>query len=51
MRGLKTDHSARVIIVGRVFIQNIRRGHYEFGVAETVTLRVMAAVDELALAI
>ena len=51
MRGLKTDHSARVIIAGHVFIQNIRRGHYELGVAETVTLRVMAAVNELALAI
>jgi hypothetical protein len=48
MRGLKTDHSARVIIAGHAFIQNICRGHYELGVAETVTLRVMAAVDELA---
>jgi transposase-like protein len=51
MRGLKTDHAARIIIAGHVFIQNIRCGHYELGVAETVTLRVMAAVDELALAI
>jgi transposase-like protein len=44
MRGLKTDHAARIIIAGHAFIQNIRRGHYELGVAETVTLRVMAAV-------
>jgi transposase, IS6 family len=51
MRGLKTDHAARIIIAGHAFIQNIRRGHYELGVADTVTLRVMAAVDELALAI
>jgi transposase-like protein len=51
MRGLKTDHAARIIIAGHAFIQNIRRGHYELGVADTVTLRVRAAVDELALAI
>jgi hypothetical protein len=51
MRGLKTDHEARVIITGHAFIQNIPRGHYELGVNETVTLRVMAAVNELALTI
>ena len=51
MRGLKTDQSARIIIAGHAFIQNIRRGHYELGVDEPVTLRVVAAVDELALAI
>jgi hypothetical protein len=46
MRGLKTDHAARIIIAGHAFIQN-RRGHYECGVAETATLPVMAAIDEL----
>jgi transposase-like protein len=51
MRGLKTDQSARIIIAGHAFIQNIRRGHYELGVDEPVALRVMAALDELALAI
>jgi transposase-like protein len=51
MRGLKTDQSARIIIAGHAFIQNIRRGHYELGVDEPVALRVMAAFDELALAI
>ena len=51
MRGLKTDQSARITIVGHAFIQNIRRGHYELGVDEPVTLRVMAAFDELTLAI
>jgi hypothetical protein len=30
---------------------NIRRGHYELGIDELVTLRVMAAFDELARAI
>jgi len=51
MRGLKTDQSARIIIAGHAFIQNIRRGHYELGVDQPVTLRVVAAFDELHLAI
>ena len=51
MRSLKTDQSAKIIIAGHAFIQNIRRGHYEFGVDEPVTLRVMAAFDKLTLAI
>ena len=51
MRSLKTDHSARITIAGHAFIQNIRRGHYELGVDEPVTLRVVAAFDELTLAI
>jgi hypothetical protein len=50
MRGLKTDQSARVIIAGHAFIQNIRRGHYQLGVDEAATLRVAAAFDELTLA-
>jgi transposase-like protein len=51
MRGLKTDQSTRIIIAGHAFIQNIRRGHYELGVDEPVTVRVVAAFDELAPAI
>jgi len=51
MRGLKTDHGARIIIAGHAFIQNIGRGHYELGVDEPVTVRVVAAFDELAPAI
>jgi transposase-like protein len=51
MRGLKTDQSARIIIAGHAFIQNIRRGHYQLGVNEAATLRVAAAFDELASAI
>jgi hypothetical protein len=50
MRGLKTDHGAR-IIAGHAFIQNIRRGYYHLGVDEAATLRVAAAFDELVLAI
>jgi len=48
---LFSDQSARIIIVGHAFIQNIRRGHYELGVDEPVALRVVAAFDELLLAI
>jgi transposase-like protein len=51
MRGLKTDLGARIIIAGHAFVQNIRRGHYELGVDEAPILQVMAAFNELALAI
>jgi len=51
MRGLKQDHSARVIIAGHAFIQNVRRGQYELATGEPVTRRVMVAFDELAIAI
>jgi transposase-like protein len=29
MQGLKQDASARVVIAGHAFVQNLRRGHYE----------------------
>jgi IS6 family transposase len=49
MRGLKTDPTARVIVQGHAFVQNLRRGHYELGVdARNRHLRVAAAFDELA---
>jgi transposase-like protein len=51
MRGLKQDRSARVVIGGHAFVQNLRRGYYELAVEEPVGQRVMVAFDELALAI
>jgi transposase, IS6 family len=51
MRGLKTNSCAQVITAGHAFVQNIRRGHYELGAEETVNLRVLAALDELVMAI
>jgi IS6 family transposase len=48
MRGIKTDRTARVIIRGHAFMQNIRRGHYELGVEAPHQLRTAAAFDELA---
>src|SRR6266516_2917234 len=51
MRGLKQDRSARVVIAGHAFVQNIRRAHYELAIEERVTLRLAVAFDELTLAI
>jgi hypothetical protein len=51
MRGRKQDHSARVVIAGHAFVQNLRRGHYELAVDEPATRRVAVAFDELAVAI
>jgi transposase-like protein len=51
MRGLKQDHSARIIIAGHAFMQNVRRGHYELAVEEPMNRRLTTAFNELALAI
>jgi transposase-like protein len=51
MRGLKQDHSAKVVIVGHAFVQNVRRGHYELAAEELATRRLAVAFDELALVI
>jgi transposase-like protein len=51
MRGLKQDHSARIIIAGHAFIQDLRRGHYELAVEEQMNRRLTTAFNELALAI
>ncbi|MCP3857997.1 MAG: IS6 family transposase [Actinomycetia bacterium] len=49
MRGLRTDRTASIVIRGRAFVQNLRRGHYELGVeADRKHLRLAAAFDELA---
>jgi transposase-like protein len=50
-RGFKQDHSARVLIAGHAFVQNVRRGHYALAVEARANRRVAAAFDELALAI
>jgi transposase-like protein len=51
MRGLKQDRSARVVVAGHAFVQNLRRGHYELAVEEPASRRVAAAFDELVMAI
>lgn len=51
MRGLKQDHSAKVIAAGHAFVQNIRRGHYELAVEAPMARRLAVAFNELAVAI
>jgi hypothetical protein len=51
MRGRKRDHSARVVLSGHGFVQNLRRGHYELGVEEPPRRPVAVAFAELALTI
>src|SRR5712691_1878643 len=48
MRGLKHDRSARVIMRGHAFMQNLRRGHHELGIDARAHRRVAAAFTELA---
>jgi hypothetical protein len=51
MRGLRTDRTARVIIAGVAFMQNLRRVHYELATETPPPHRVAAAFVELAQAI
>jgi hypothetical protein len=51
MRELKRLRSARVISAGHAFVQNLRRGHYEFGMDLDPKRRLPAAFAELARAI
>jgi transposase-like protein len=51
MRGFRRDRSARVVVAGHGFAQNVRRGYYELAIEEPISRRVAAAFDELALAI
>jgi transposase-like protein len=52
-RRVTTDHapvypSARVMLVGHAFIQNLRRGHDELATEEPITRRLPVAFDESA---
>jgi transposase-like protein len=51
MRGLKQDRSARIVIAGHGFVQNLRRGHYALAVEEPVARRLAVALDKLSLVI
>ena len=48
MRGLKRDRTARVIVAGHAFIQNLRRGFYDLGADLASGARVADAFAELA---
>jgi len=51
MRGLKRDRTARVIVAGHAFVQNLRRGFYDLGTDVRPTARLANAFGELALVI
>ncbi len=51
MRGLKTFRSARILATGHAFVQNLRRGHYDIATDAPAHHRLLAAFNELALAI
>jgi transposase-like protein len=51
MRGLKRDHTARVIVAALAFVQNLRRGFYDLGTDVRSPLRLTDAFAELALVI
>jgi transposase, IS6 family len=51
MRGLKRARTARVIVAGHAFIQNLRRGFYDLGTDVPPAARLADAFDELALVI
>jgi hypothetical protein len=51
MRGLKRDRTARVIVTGHAFVQNLRRGFYDLGSDLPPASRLADAFAELALVI
>jgi hypothetical protein len=50
-RGLKQDRSARVIMDGHAFVQNVRRGYFELAVEEPASRRLAVAFHVLGLVI
>ena len=51
MRGLKQDRTARVIIAGHGFVQDLQRGHYELAPRSRRVAAWAIAFAELAVAI
>jgi len=51
MRGLKRDRTARVIVTGHAFVQNLRRGFHDLGTEVPPAARFVEAFHELALVI
>ena len=51
MRGLKRDRTARVIVAGHAFVQNLRRGFYDLGTDVRPTARLADAFAELILVV
>ena len=51
MRRLKRDRTARVIVAGHAFVQNLRRGFYNLGTDVPPGSRLADVFAELALVI
>ena len=51
MRGLKRAQSLQAVAAGHAFVQNLRRGHYEFVHDNRPNDRVRIAFDALAMAV
>jgi transposase-like protein len=51
MRGLETDRTARMVIAGHAFVQNLRRGRYDLALDNPPATRLAAAFAALARAI
>jgi DDE domain len=51
MRGLKRDRTARVIVAGHAFVQNLRRGFYDLRTDVRPTACLADAFAELAIVI
>jgi transposase-like protein len=51
MRGLKRDRTAKVIVAGHAFVQNLRRGFYDLGTDAPAGSQLADAFAELALVI
>jgi transposase, IS6 family len=51
MRGVKRDRTARIIVAGHAFVQNLRRGFYDLGTDVAPASRLADAFAELALVI
>ncbi len=47
MRGLKRDRTARIIVAGHAFVQNLRRGFYDLGTDVPAGRRLADAFAEL----
>jgi len=46
MRGLKRDRTARVILTGHAFVQNLRRGFDDLGIDVPPAARLAETFDE-----
>ncbi len=51
MRGLKPSRSARTLVAGHAFVQNLRLGHYDIASEVPARHRLRIVFDDLAITI